>query len=156
MRKSSVTTRQGRLWLALPIGLVMLAIAGCPMKFVSDYDNITDKAVFDLQKKTDAFLLKMQDSVGTSAASYSNNVGFYDGAKADLNAILFRAEAIPQNSLTVDQLVHLDSSFAHMRAEHQRHGDAGLSATDVRLIQESLDPGFKSIIIFETAKKRGR
>jgi hypothetical protein len=52
-----------------------LALSSCVV-FVGPYDEVTDKAITDLQVKTEQFLAKLEVNGG----SYSDNRSFYEEA----------------------------------------------------------------------------
>jgi len=137
------------------LALVTLVFTGCTVKFVSDYDDITDRAVTDLQLRTQTFLLKAEETAGTPAGEYASNTDFYNDARAAIQSIRLRAQAIPKNSITVAQLDSLDANFGRIRELHRGAGPKGLTPAILDPIIGPLNTQFKAIIKWELAKKRG-
>ncbi len=129
---------------------------GCPVHFVSDYDQVTDETATALQTKVDTFLLKMQAAAGTPEGDYNHNKAFYDDMDGALQALLSRAEAIPQNDFTVEQVAALQRSMMDLRKLHEERGSKGLTGTFVGPAKSALDINFKAIIALEGAKRRGK
>jgi outer membrane murein-binding lipoprotein Lpp len=136
------------------VAISSVALSGCTVTLVSAYDPVTDQTATDLQAKVDTFLLKMAGLAGTPAGNYANNQAFYDELSGSIDALHSRAEAIPQNSITVTQVRELKATVDDLRALHKR-SDA-LRPELVGPSKAALDAEFKAIIAFEDAKKRGK
>jgi len=151
MSKRSTILDYHRL-LCLTFCILLVASAGCTIKLISEYDETTDKAVTQLQRKMETFLVDIQRKVGTEEASYDKNAKVYDDLRVDISAILVRAQAIPKNEITVQQIKLFQESVANLEKLHQ----LGFSKP------EELDPlrsaaniTFTAILKLELAKKRG-
>lgn len=136
--------------------LLIAGTYGCPVHFVSNYDQVTDQTATELQTKVDTFLVKMQAAAGTPDGDYNHNKAFYDDMDGALQALLSRAEAIPQNKFTVEQVTALQKSMMDLRKLHEERGSNGLTATFVAPAKSALDGNFKAIIALEGAKRRGK
>ena len=139
-----------------PIGLfliVSLGVSACTLKLVSSYDEVTDKAVTDLQRKVETFLVSLGTEQGQPACAYSNHQTFYREARVDVSAIRVRAAAIPQNELTVEQLRLLDDSLDKLEQLHQ----IGCPSTEqLKALRTAFNASFTAILKLELAKKRGQ
>lgn len=143
-----------RAWTVVPsLCLVMLA---CTVHFVSDYDEVTDRTITDLQARAEAFVLKMADAAGSPAGTYDSNKAFYTEAKATILTMQSRAAAIPQNVSTVEQLKKLEESIDELAELHREAGDDGLTADVVGPTHAALNVQFGAIIKHELDKKRGK
>jgi len=129
---------------------------GCAVHFVSDYDEVTDRTITELQARTEAFVLKMADAAGTPAGTYDSNKVFYTEAKATILTIESRASTMPRNQTTVDQLKKLEENIALMAELHQKAGDKGLTSDLAGPVRDILDVQFRAIMKHEMDKKRGK
>lgn len=135
--------------------MLTLVMSGCTVKFISDYDEVTDKSATALHKKVETFLIKMEHTAGTSAGEYVNNKDFYDETQVALRAMRIRAKAIPKNQLTVEHIDLLEKNVDELRNLHERRGRRGLPKTLVDPIRTAIGAQFTAIIKLELAKKRG-
>ena len=145
-----------RVWASVYCVLIGLLLAGCPAHFVSDYDEIFDKAVTDTQKKTDAFLLKLQD-VKSPLRRYANAKDTYADIRNDIHSLKLRAQANNANNLndlTLKQLETIDDNVTKLQARHEATPN-GPSVDFFRIAQDIIDTQFSAILKFEIAKKRG-
>ncbi len=135
----------------LPVVLAF-ATTGCSIKLISDYDEATDKAVTQLQRKVDGFLVDMQRKAGTPEAEYAKHAQFYDEARVDIDAIRVRAQAIPKNDITVEQIKIVQDSFDKLE---QLHKLGFSSPEEIAPLRSAFDTSFTAILKLELAKKRG-
>jgi hypothetical protein len=130
--------------------IIGLAISGCTIRLIADYDQKTDDGVTALQKKTETFLIKLERTCQTPEGAYANHVAFYDEAKVELSALQVRTDAMALNKLTSEQLEKLRDSFEKMEAQHKL-GFTPLVVSDTRKL---LNSQFTAILKLEVAKKR--
>ncbi len=116
---------------------------------VGPYDQVTDKAISDLETKTELFLAKMEATGG----SYESNKTFYQESKAAIRAIRLRAELYgkDKNRGELDDLDKLDQNFDNL-AELHRAGP--LTGKPVNIARVEIETNFQSLIQIELAKKR--
>ncbi len=132
---------------------IILTITGCSIKLISDYDEATDKAVTQLQRKVDSFLVDMQRKAGTPGAEYAKNAQFYDETRVDVDAIRVRAQAIPKNDITVEQIKLVQDSLDKLE---QLHKLGFSSPEELTPLRSAFDTSFTAILKLELAKKRGQ
>ena len=101
MQLSPGSKRRLGVLLCLAVGL---ALSGCAIRLIADYDENVDKATTEIQRKVETFLTRLERNVGTPAVDYSQYVALYDDVRVDLSALKVRASAIPKNSITVEQI----------------------------------------------------
>jgi hypothetical protein len=136
-------------------------LAGCQVQLVSQYDEQTDVAVTELQKRTERFLLELEalsasDKPEAAAKrTYAANEGFYRDAQVAITSMRLRAQAIPKNELTIQEITLLEQSFESLRQLHVEGGNSGLRPVIVEPVRSSLNTHFGAIIKLELAKKRG-
>lgn len=75
------------------VGALLLSLAACTVRLVSDYDDQIDSGLTQANTDITAFVNKMADAAGTPDGTYSKNKDFYTTEKAKLSTIRVRAEA---------------------------------------------------------------
>lgn len=130
--------------------IIGLAVSGCTIRLIADYDQKIDDGVTALQKKTESFLIKLERTCQKPEGAYSNHVSFYDEAKVELSALQVRADAIALNKLTSEQIEKLRDSFEKMEAQHK----LGFTPIVVAKTRNILNSHFTAILKLEVAKKR--
>lgn len=144
---------RGELAIVFVCALLALALAGCAsVKLISDYDEETDRGITAFQKKIEGQLVFLERHIGTDKAAYAANVGFYDEARVDLRALRVRAAALPQNTITTQQIDLLLDSLERLELLHQE----GLAANDIPPLREAFNTSCTAILKLELAKKRNR
>ena len=136
--------------------LFFLIASGCSVKLISDYDEVIDKSVTELQKKVEAFLIKMEGSAGSSEGEYINNRSFYNEARVEISAMRLRAEAIPENNITVQHINEIEKNIENLRMLHEKRGQKGLTKDLIEPVRAIINIQFKAMLTLEFAKKHGK
>lgn len=132
--------------------LIALVLCGCvSVKLIADYDQKIDDGVTALQKKSEAFLVRLERVAGSPEGNYTNFISTYDDIKVDLSSLQVRADAVALNRLTGEQLSLLRDSFEKIE---ERHRTNGLRPLIVQESRKALDRQFTAILKLEVAKKR--
>ena len=135
--------------------LVAALVSGCPVQFISLYDEQTDKAVTALQRKVDSFLVRLEGQSKPPECSHESHRRFYEEARVDLSGIQVRAGASAQNEKTVEQLALLASSLGSLEKLHRLKGrQACLEADELAPLRSNFNTSFTAILKLELAKKR--
>ncbi|CAM4302838.1 hypothetical protein [Pseudoalteromonas byunsanensis] len=142
---------------------MLFVVSGCAVKLIATYDETTDKNVTALQRKFETFLIDLETKDGLPECSYEKNSDFYSESKVDLSAIKVRAEAIPQNEITVEQVSLLADSLSDLESLHKlkdkKSKSSGqlkcISSNEVALFRSAFNSSFTAILKLELAKKRG-
>lgn len=132
--------------------LLPIIASGCSVKFIADYDEVTDKLVTDLQRKMEYFFLDLEYKFDTPEADYENYTEFYKEIKTDLKLLELRTSALPDNEITVKQVKLVQKNFLLFEEIHEEGLD------DMILIDEprkDFTLAFINILKLELAKKRG-
>jgi hypothetical protein len=140
-------------FLALWLGLSVLAVVGCTVSLIAPYDEATVNSVTALLKKTDTFLIQQQsylESGQQSMTTYEHNQPWYNEVQVDLNAIIVRAQAIPKNQNTVNQLSKLQTAFNDLISQNKQ----GFSKEYLAIAQMSVNQLIGAILAAEFAKKQ--
>lgn len=141
----------------MPFMLVfVMFISGCTVTLVSKYDEQTDANVTALQKKFDAYFLKL-DGASFPDCSFAANKTFYDDVNVQLSSTQVRANAIPLNDITLQQLDALSNAISGLEnAQKMRDSKSScLPAELVKTDRTMFNSIFTAILKFELAKKRG-
>lgn len=131
---------------AISIVALALTLSSCVV-FVGPYDEVTDKAITDLQVKTEQFLAKMEVTGG----SYSDNRNFYEEAKGAIRSIQLRAALYEKNEGERNELKLLEENLDNLAELHRAGPLKGRALTAARSL---LEANFQSLIQIELAKKR--
>lgn len=123
------------------------------VRLISDYDEITDKAVTALQEKVSRFFVQLSDELGTEKANYTNYQNFYRDVKVNLASIQIRANAIDKNEIVQQQLESLKKVLADLEALHK----IGIRNTQIlQTAEQACNRSFTAIIRLQLALKRGQ
>jgi hypothetical protein len=151
MRQATILRDRTLLKGLVCLGLA-LVLAGCTsVRLIAPYDEQTDKAVTELQRKVETFLIGLERNAGKPAGAYEANVKFYDEARVDLSSIRVRAAAIPKNDITLQQIDLLAENLRLLENLHKQ----GIPAGQVAPLRSAFNAGFTAILKLEIAKKRG-
>jgi hypothetical protein len=142
---------------------MMILLSGCTITQISSYDEVTDKAISSLQRKVESFLIKLETKDGLPECTYKENSKFYSEAKVDLSAIKVRAQAIPKNEITIEQIQLLDNSLNDLETLHKYKDKKSqkenklycISKDEVAPLRIGFNSSFTAILKLELAKKRG-
>ncbi len=135
------------------LGVLLMLVTSCTsVRLISEYDEITDKAVTALQKKVSRIFVKLESEIGTDKAAYENYKGFYQTAKVDLNTLKVRADAIDKNKIVQDQIVALTSMLDNLEKLHK----IGFYSVDQIIpLKQPFNSAFTAIIKLQMELKRG-
>lgn len=135
------------------IGIMLFLLQGCSIKLIADYDEQTDQAVTQLQRKFETFFVKLERQVGTNAAKYEKHIDFYNEIKVDISALKLRVGAIPNNDYTIKQVDLLAQNVDLLEAFH-KEGIADIEV--VAIPRQDFNIALSNILKLELAKKLGQ
>ncbi len=137
---------------ALPSALLLLILAaGCgPVRFISDYDEETDRRTTELHRHLEEVLTAIEEET-LSASQQLFWEHAYPRLLVDLRALKLRAASRPMNELQVAQFEELEAQL-RLFAETYREG---IASEEVPLFRRGFDQTFRAILTLELAKKRG-
>ena len=135
------------------LSLFILVLYSCSgIRLISEYDDITDKKVTELQDKFAKHFVTLERIIGAKEAAYENFIPFYDDVKSEMRTLTIRANAIDKNDIVIKQLKFLDQNIADLEALHK----LGFSKTSELLpLRNAFETSFTSIIKLQMALKRG-
>ena len=130
--------------------------AACAVALISAYDEPTERAVTGLQISVDSFLINLAHDPQAPGCTYEKHKTFYTRTLTSVSALEVRNRARPQNELTADQIVLLDSSLVLLERLHKVKGDAAcMSPAEIEPLRRNFNSSFTAILTLELAKKRG-
>lgn len=132
---------------------LQLALGGCTLRLVADYDEQIDRAATSLQQEMDGHLTKLEELGGQPGAAFAANQEFYRDYAVRLRSVRIRAEAYQRNEITTQQLDRVAASLQELRDQHER-GDT-LSRDFIVTARELFNTSWGAVIEWEIAKKRG-
>lgn len=147
--KTQIVPQRHWIWLAF---IVMFIIQSCStIRLISDYDEISDKAVSSMQDKVSKFFIKQERELNTEAGKYVSNIVFYDEVEADLNNLIIRANAT-QNQLFLQQVKLLVENIELTEKLHQM---GFKKIGQLAPLKENFNRAFIDIVTLQMALKRG-
>ena len=127
--------------------LAFTLLLGCTVRWISTYDETTDKDVTALQHKVAALLTSLDTP---NPVPYEKAAAQYAGIYNDLRALIIRNEARDKNELTTQQLRLLDSNIQTLEKLHMA---PDFKRELVPPARASIDQIFRAILKLELAKK---
>ncbi|QHI38663.1 hypothetical protein IMCC3317_40570 [Kordia antarctica] len=132
--------------------ICILLLQSCAVRLISDYDNITDKTVTELQEKVSNYFVKIERAIESEEAKYENFIKQFDEIKVDLNTLEVRAAAIDKNRIIQQQVKELQKMFKNLESLHK----LGFNDYEqIRPLKASFNSAFTAIIKLQLALKRG-
>lgn len=127
----TVSTRlSGARWLVLPTLLLLIASAGCGVKFVADYDDATFNEILKISKSVDRFYGDLLEAPEADR-KYAKYSGRYVDIETDVRSLLTRNKLRPLNaeSIQINETIlklWLKYKDAHQKTDGYRTGVARL------------------------------
>lgn len=136
--------------------LAGLALSACTVKLIADYDQETDRAVTALQRRMARHLIDIESKLGTPKAEYAVYVEEYKELRVDVSALELRVNALPQNSITQEQIAIVHSMVETLEELHKEGFGANTEGSRevLKSIQKDFDTALAAILKLELAKKR--
>lgn len=133
--------------------LTLLFNSCTTIRLISEYDEMTDKAITALQEKVTTTLVKIERNVGTTDANYEKFKSFYEEAKVGLNTVKIRAAAFDKNKIVEEQLKIIGDNIDILEQLHKM-GFKKREETDG--LKSAFDAAFTTMIQLQIALKRGK
>ncbi len=133
--------------------IFLLLFQSCSsVKLISDYDEITDKTVTQLQRSVSNYFVVLERTIGTEENNYENFIQFFDNAKVDLNTLEIRTSVFEKNEIVQNQVKELKSMIKNLEELHKL---GFTSLNSIEALQQPFNAAFTSIIKLQIALKRG-
>jgi len=135
--------------------ILLTFLSACNVTWVSQYDAQTDQAVTNLHRKVETFLTTLEQLQVPDCLA-SEHGDFYQQSLVDVRAIKIRANAIPNNDLTLQQLTLLEENLSLMHKVHklQDSNNSCIAPGVITFNRSNFESIFTAILKFELAKKR--
>lgn len=136
--------------------LVSVLFSSCHVMLISQYDEVTDKTVTQMQKDVSRFFIDIKRKVSSDTlrakAAYENYIEFYENLKVELSSLSIRASAIPKNEIVADQITILRDNIENLEKLHKM----GFNYEEELIPPENaFNSAFTAIIKLQLALKRG-
>lgn len=125
-----------------------LALSGCAVKLIGDYDDVIDRGVTDFQQAAATYLSRLETQPNTP---YSQ--AFYDDAHGRLAALRSRAAASFKKDILVQQIDALRRTVDDLQKGDQAGRPMPLAF--VTIAQSTIAVHVESILKLELALRRG-
>lgn len=136
--------------------LSFLALSGCTVRLIGDYDSVLDQGMTDFQQKTETFLSKLAGAHGTPEAAYAANKDFYNDVKGSLATMRTRSAGEAKSQLITKEIELLQKSVDDMEKLHKLAGAGGLSVDTIETTRTLIEVHVESFMKLELALKRGK
>ncbi len=138
--------------LYLTLVFCSLATACTSVRLITDYDEVTDHMVTELQAKTARHFAVLDRTIGTDTATYEFFIPFYDDVKVGLSSLEVRSQALKNNSIVIQQVKLLRQMTKDLEALHR----LGIrSKEELKPLESAFNSAYASIIKLQLALKRG-
>lgn len=148
MKQLTHTACNRNTWLGL---IVLLALSGCAVQYVSRYDEKTENSITSIQRQVETLLQNVEKSIGTPEADYVNYVDVYKKLHVDAALLNTRAQAIDLNRITIEQSEALITWLNDLEELHKTGIGNSVLLTIPRQQAQQI---FVGMLKFELAKKR--
>ena len=138
---------------ATALMMAMMLIQSCTsIRLISDYDEITDKTVTQVQEKVSGYFVTLERTVGTEEGKYKNFIETFDKIKVDLNTLEVRAAAFDKNRIVQEQVKELNNMITKLEKLHT----LGFATyAQIKPLRQPFNTAFTAIIKLQLALKRG-
>ena len=126
------------------------SLVSCSGYFIATYNPAVDEGATKLQQKVDGFLTDLQQNSGKPEAEYERNTGFYEDARADIQALRTAASSQRGNTLTLQSLDLIENNLEKLEALHAD----GITPQEIDVVRTLFDTQFRMLVQLENAKKR--
>lgn len=120
------------------------------VSLVSDYDEITDKALNETHEQVTSFLVRLERTYETEEGKYNHHVGFYDDLKSNINVIKTRIIAFGGDKYITGQIQGLDSMVITMEKIHK---EGFMNREEVVILENTFNSVFGAMIKYQAALK---
>jgi hypothetical protein len=150
-----MTTDRGRsaCFGVVGVALLLLSLAACHVRLVSDYDDQLVKDATAVQTDADTLLEAELNPPSGTETSYAANRAAYNKIAVDLDSLRTQAMSHPNNDLTIAQVGALAKTIEGLQQEHMKHNV--LPPTYILQKQADIEHQVSLIIRTENDKRSG-
>jgi len=137
----------------LLLSLVFI-VSSCKVTLLAPYDEITDKAVTDMQEMTSAFFVALESDPQNEAMKYDNQKQFYQKVKVKAATVRIRNSAIDKNKIMVGMIAELEANINRLEKLHKGKVNGLLIPEEVAVLKDAFERQYGAIITFLMALKQ--
>jgi hypothetical protein len=126
-----------------------LALSGCRVKAIGDYDDAIDNGITDVQQRAELYFSRLQS---TPSTPFDQN--FYDDINSRLAVLKSRASSLPMYPIIVEQIGNLKTEFDTFQ-KLDKDAPRPIQSAIVRDAESAVTVSVESILTLELALKRG-
>ena len=126
------------------------SIVSCSGYFIAAYNPAVDEGATKLQQDVDGFLVGLRETAGTPAGDYERHAAFYDGARAQIQALRDLASQQGGNDLTLQSLDLIEKNIDQLESLHA----GGITPKEIDVTRTLFDTQLRMLLQLENAKKR--
>ncbi len=141
-------------WVAGLILLSLLALGGCPVKFVADYDAATYEEILRVGKEVDKFYGLLLEAP-ENGRSYKNYSVKYVELEASIRSLYVRNLSRPLNKESTRIIQIILDQWLVVKEQHQDKNRDTYSTGNAKLDRNRFQRLFVSAVTAEEAKKPG-
>lgn len=132
--------------------LVMLVQSCTTVKLASDYDELTDSTLAELQYNVSTYFVSIERNLNKPMAQSPHYQQFFDEAKVKLNTLEIRTAAFDKNDQVHLQVLELQDMIRNLEKLHEL---GFRSAEEIHELQKPFTRAFTSILKLQLALRRG-
>lgn len=129
---------------------VALAVSGCAVRLIGDYDDAIDKGITDVQQRAELYFAKLLSTPDTAF-----DQTFYNGIDASLAVLKSRASSLPKYDIIVGQVANLKKQFDDLQQLDKGRKRPLENTGWVTDAQSAIAVSVESILKLELGLRRG-
>jgi hypothetical protein len=133
---------------------ILFIFSSCKVTLLAPYDEITDKAVTEMQEMTSAFFVALESDPQNDAMKYENQKQFYQKVKVKAATIRIRNSAIDKNKTMVGMIAELEANINRLEKLHKGKANGLLILEEVMVLKDAFERQYGAIITFLMALKQ--
>ncbi len=126
----------------------------CKITLLAPYDEITDKAITEMQEMTSAFFVALESDPASDAMKYDNQKQFYQKVKVKAATVRIRNSAIDKNKTVVGMITELEANINRLEKIHKGKANGLLIPEEVVILKDAFERQYGAIITFLMALKQ--
>lgn len=132
----------------------LLLLSSCKVTLLAPYDEITDKAITEMQEITSTFFVALESDPQNASMKYENQKQFYQKLKVKAATVRIRNNAIDKNKIMVDMIKELEANIGRLEQLHKVKANGLLIPEEVALLKDAFETQYTAIIQFLMAQKQ--
>jgi hypothetical protein len=133
---------------------ISFIFSSCKVTLLAPYDEITDKAVTEMQEMTSAFFVALESEPQSEAMKYENQKQFYQKLKVKAATVRIRNGAIDKNKTMVGMITELEGNINRLEKLHKGKTNGLLILEEVLVLKDAFERQYGAIITFLMALKQ--